>query len=246
MNSVDLYFGKIQEILQIVLEKERDKIEQVADLFATSIQKKHTIFAFGCAHGAIPVEELFYRAGGLALINPIFNPCLMLNIKPVNLTSAFEQTSGQSSALLDATGAKSGDCILIHSVSGRNPAIVEMALHAKEKGMNVVGLTNLTYSMASSSRDKSGKLLYQVCDIVIDNHGEFGDAAVEIPGLNGKAGPTSSAIGITIVNSIAVRTSEILSERGVVPPVFLSANRDDSKEHNRKIMNEYRDFILYL
>ena len=246
MSAIDLYFKRVYEIFNKVLDEERDNIEKCAKCFANAIEKKRKIFAFGCSHGAIIVEELFYRAGGLAVINPIFNPALMLNIRPATLTSDFERMEGQSAALLDASGASKGDCILIHSVSGRNPGVIEMALHAKKQDMTVIGLTNVTYSSASKSRDKSGKRLFEICDICIDNHGDFGDSAVELPGLASKAGPTSTVIGAAIANSISVRTAEILLKRGITPPVFSSANIDGSDEINKKIFQEYADRILYM
>lgn len=246
MNGIDLYFDKINEILKKVLENQKENIEQCAIHFADAIEKKKKIFVFGCSHGAIIAEEMFYRAGGLAVINPIFNPALMLNVKPITLTSAFERMEGQSAALLDASRAAKGDCILIHSVSGRNTGIIEMAVRAREKEMTVIGLTNIAYSAASKSRDKSGKLLFQLCDICIDNHGDFADASIELTGLSEKIGPTSTVIGTTIVNSIIVRTAEILLQRGIDPPVLRSANTDDGEALNKKTFEEYSDCILYL
>jgi len=246
MNAIDAYFEKINEILTTVLETQKNSIEQSAQCFADTIVARKKIFAFGCSHGAIIAEEMFYRAGGLAVVNPIFNPALMLNIRPVTLTSEFERMESQSAVLLDASGASEGDCILIHSVSGRNPGVVEMAVNAKNKGMTVIGLTNVAYSSASKSRDKSGKLLYQLCDICIDNKGDFGDGSIQLSGLSGKVGPTSTVIGAAIVNSISVRTAEILIERGVDPPMIQSANIDGNDEKNKKIFEEFAECILYM
>lgn len=246
MNGLERYFEIIRSTLNEVLETQREEIERAAEVMAQTIQLKKRIYVFGCSHGGILAEELFYRAGGLAVINPIFNPSLMLNIKPVTLTSSFERMEGQSRALLLASKAQKGDCILIHSVSGRNPGIVEMALTAKELGLTVIGLTNRAYSEQSSSRDKSGKLLYQICDICIDNKGTFGDGCVSLPGVREKAGPTSTVIGAAIVNGITVRTAELLLERGIVPPILHSANADGGDEINQRMFDEYRDSILYL
>lgn len=124
MNGIDTYFEIIQNTLRDVQQTQYDNIEQAAQVMAAAIQSKKRIYVFGCSHGGILAEEMFYRAGGLAVINPIFNPALMLNIKPVTLTSSFERLEGQSRTLLLASGAKRGDCILIHSVSGRNRPII--------------------------------------------------------------------------------------------------------------------------
>ena len=246
MNAVDMYFNSIKEKLEKVLDTQRENIEKVANIFAEGIENKKTIFVFGTSHGGMITEELYYRAGGLAVINPIFNPALVLSVRPITMTSQFERLEGQSQALLDSSKAKSGDIILIHSVSGRNSSIVEMALAAKEKGLTVIGLTNLNTSTNSKSRHESGKRLFEICDIYIDNCGDIGDASIKFDGLEQKAGATSTVIGATIVNSISVRTVELLLEKGIEPPIFYSANIDGGDEKNQKIFEEYKDNIHYM
>ncbi len=246
MNGIETYFRNIKDILDSVLEGEMDSMEQTALCFADTIEHKQSIYVFGCSHGAIIAEELFYRAGGLAVINPLFNPSLMLNVRPVTLTSRFERLEGQSKAILEESSAKTGDVIVIHSVSGRNAGVVEMALEAKEKGMTVIGLTNLDYSKKNTSRHSSGKRLFELCDICIDNRGEYGDGSVEIKGIGEKAGATSTVIGASIMNGIVVRTAELLAERGIRPPVLHSANADGGDEINKSIFEEYRSCIHYL
>lgn len=246
MNAIKTYFRNIERILDFVEESQEEVMEAAANCFADAIQQKRSIYVFGCSHGGILAEEMFYRAGGLAVINPLFNPSLMLNVRPVTLTSKFERLEGQSKALLEESSAKAGDVILIHSVSGRNAGIVEMALTAKAMDMKVIGITNMAYSKESSSRHCSGKRLFEVCDICIDNGGEFGDGCVEIKGIHEKAGATSTVIGASIANGIAVRTAEILAERGIQPPVLHSANADGGDEINKKIFAEYKDCIHYL
>lgn len=246
MNGIKTYFNNIERILDSVLESQGEAMEAAARCFADAIEQKRSIYVFGCSHGAILSEEMFYRAGGLAVINPLFNPSLMLNVRPVTLTSRFERLEGQSKALLEESSAKDGDVILIHSVSGRNGGIVEMALEAKAMNMTVMGITNMAYSKKNTSRHSSGKRLFELCDICIDNGGEFGDGCVEIKGIHEKAGATSTVIGTSVANGISVRAAEILAERGIQPPVLHSANADGGDEINKRIFEEYKGCIHYL
>lgn len=246
MNGINTYFKNIKRILDSVQVSQGEAMEAAAHCLAAAIAQKRSIYVFGCSHGAILAEEMFYRAGGLAVINPLFNPSLMLNVRPVTLTSRFERLEGQSKALLEESSAKAGDVILIHSVSGRNAGIVEMALEAKALHMTVIGITNMAYSEQNTSRHSSGKRLFELCDICIDNGGEFGDGCVEIKGIHEKAGATSTVIGASIVNGISVRAAEILAETGIRPPVLHSANADGGDHINRRIFEEYQDCIHYL
>jgi uncharacterized phosphosugar-binding protein len=97
-----------------------------------------------------------------------------------------------------------------------------------------------------SSRHGSGKRLYEVCDLVIDNCGGYGDAELELPGFPEKIAPTSTAVGAALLNAVVARTAALLLERGVTPPVFISANVPGGDEHNARIMREHGGQIHYL
>lgn len=68
----DLYFNKLQELLSTVEQSEKETITRAAEAIAECIQKDGLIYVFGCGHSHMLAEELFYRAGGLAPILPIF------------------------------------------------------------------------------------------------------------------------------------------------------------------------------
>jgi len=240
------YFDHVKEIIDEVYEKQLENIEKASDIMAEAIENAHCIFAFGASHAGILAEELFYRTGGLALINPVFNPTLMLNTRPVTLTSRMERLEGFGTEILGSTPIKEGDIILIHSVSGRNPVAIDMAIEARSKGAKVIVITNLAYSKAVSSRHSSGKNLYEFGDVVIDNCGDFEDSSTTIEGLGQKVGPTSTAVGAVIVNSMVIGVVDGLIKRGVTPPVLHSANVNGGDEFNEKIFEKYKDRIYYL
>ncbi|MGF7060536.1 sugar isomerase domain-containing protein [Brassicibacter mesophilus] len=240
------YFKHIQNMLEDILDTQYDKIEQAAKSIADAIENGHTVFAFGCSHGGIIAEELFYRTGGLALINPIFNPTLMLNTRPVTMTSRMERLENFGVEIVDQSPIKEGDIIIIHSVSGRNPVVIDVALRAKEKGAYVIGITNMTYSKNVTSRHKSRKRLYEVSHLVLDNCGDFEDASIKLDGFEQKIAPTSTITGAAIVNAIIVEVSSTLLLKGIKPPIFHSANVDGGDDFNKEIFQKYRDRIFYL
>ena len=139
----------------------------------------------------------------------------------------------------------SGDVLIIHSVSGRNNVPVEMADCARRLGATVIGITNVAYSSSVKSRHPSGKRLFEACDLVIDNKGVCGDAAVRLEGLPEPVGPTSTACGAALLNAIVIETEERLLSAGVVPPVFMSANLDGGDLHNQQIFDTYKEQIHY-
>ena len=227
-------------------ETQRDTFEAVSERLAEAVETKHNIFVFGCSHAGILAEEVFYRTGGLAVINPIFFPGMMLNTRPVTMTSSLERLPGLGKIIFEKNRVAEGDVLILHSVSGRNSVPVDMALCAAGKGVTTVAITNLNYSRAVNSRHPSGKRLFEVCDFVIDNMGDVGDAAVEIGGLPEKIGPTSTAVGAALINALVIDSVNRMIRDGIVPPVLMSANIDGGDEHNERVFKEYADNIFYM
>ena len=240
------YINIVADTEKAAYEEQSGVIAEAAKWLAKTVEEKNNVFDFGCSHAGILAEEVFYRTGGLAVINPIFFPAMMLNTRPITMTSALERVSGIGRTIFEKNNIKKGDLLIIHSVSGRNTVPVEMALTAKERGVKTVCITNLKYSKAVSSRHPGGKRLFEVCDIVIDNKGEAGDAAVTVDGLPEKIGPTSTAVGAALINALVIDAVNKMIQDGIVPPVLMSANLDGGDEHNAAIFEEYKDNIFYM
>jgi len=187
-----------------------------------------------------------YRAGGLAVINPLFSPALMLNVRPITLTSAVENVENMGRVLIEQSPLKDGDTLLIHSVSGRNAMVIDVALAAKQCGAQVIAVTSLATSAIVSSRHSSGKLLADIADITIDNHCDYGDASVSFPELAQKAAPLSTIMGAAIANSLVLRVCELMLEKQHIPPILASANIDGNQAINQDIITAYRSQIHYL
>ena len=240
------YISVVNETIARAWNSQQEKIAAAAEQIAEAIKRKNNVFIFGCSHAGILSEEVFYRTGGLAVINPIFFPGFMLNTKPVTMTSRLERIPTIGRMLSLENHLRKGDVLLIHSVSGRNTVPVEMAIEASKTGVYVIALTNMEYSSGAASRHPSGKKLYEVSDLVLDNCGVPGDAAIRLEGLEEAVGPTSTAVGAALMNGLIIEVVEKLINDKIVPPVFLSANLDGGDEHNRKIFKEYKDNIFYM
>ena len=160
-------------------------------------------------------------------------------------SSHIERLSGYAETLLDnGISPTERDICFIFSNSGRNAVPVEMALAFASRGSKVACITNLAHSSQVSSRHASGKRLYEVSDIVIDNCGCVGDAAMKIK--DNICGPTSTVIGAAILQSIACGAVEELYNRGIAPEVFSSSNVDGGDAINQVYIDKYRKEIPIL
>ena len=98
-------------------------------------------------------------------------------------------------------------------------------------------------SKATTSRHPSGKKLYELADLVLDNGGVPGDAAIDAEGFAYKVGPTSTMSGALILNLLSMEIIEHLIAMGVTPPTYVSQNADGGAPHNEALALKYRHRI---
>jgi uncharacterized phosphosugar-binding protein len=242
----DRYLEAAIAKLSEVRSKEQDAIAAAAEAMTEAFARGGMCYVFGCGHSAMLAMDVFYRAGGLILMQPIFDNRVLLNLQPVTETTRWEQREDWVREVFARSGARAGDVLLCLSTSGRNGAPIEMALAAKEAGLTVIVLTSRAYANASASRHSSGKRLHEVGDLVLDNHVDPGDAALSLPGLEPRIGPLSTVIGSALLQAVIVQTTANLLTRGLAPPVFVSSNLPGGEEHNQAILTRYRNRLRYL
>ena len=240
MNTV--YLKNIIDLLEKLESTQEEVIEQVSAVCADCIYNGGLLYFFGTGHSHMVCEEPFYRAGGLACVYPILETDLMLH-EGASKSSGYERIEGLGNVVIANTSIGKGDVLFIASNSGRNCAVIDAAMEAKKRGAITVAITSMNHTTQVASRHSSGLNLFQVCDYVLDNGGELGDASVELAGLGQKIAPTSSVIDITLVNLIVVNTVERLLQKGMMPPLFMSANTDAGDEANECVLEIYKGKI---
>ena len=225
------YLKNACRLLQRIEESQLDAIMKAAAWITDSLLDGGVFHVFGSGHSHILADEAHSRAGGLVPVQPIDDP----------VEGKAERLEGYAAVLLNQYDVREGEVIIIASNSGINALPVEMAIEAKKRGLRVIAVTSMAHTQAASSRHSSGKKLYQVADLVIDNCGIVGDASIEVPGFPGRAGATSSIAGVAIVDSIVVQVAENLVKEGVNPPILISSNVPGGDEHNERIRSKYRE-----
>ncbi|MDW7617161.1 SIS domain-containing protein [Peribacillus simplex] len=240
MNS---YFEEVQALLKIVGEQEKQSIKESVEHISKAVVSDGVIHLFGSGHSHILTEEVFYRAGGLAAIHPIFVEDLML-FKGASRSSQLERQNDLSEKFMLDEDIRPGDVCIVISSSGVNPVPIDVAIIAKEKGAFVIGLTSPEYANSCPSRHKKKLYLHDVVDLVIDNHISKGDTLLKLNNISFGSG--STVIGAVLLNMIFTQVIETIIESGVTPPVFLSSNIEGADEHNQKIIAKYKTRIPQL
>ncbi|GKW47081.1 SIS domain-containing protein [Planococcus sp. NCCP-2050] len=239
------YFERAKERLELVEKNESERLKQAAQKVADVIQAGGIIQLFGCGHSHILTEEVFYRAGGLVPIKPIFVEPLMLHEGAVR-SSQLERKNGFADTFLEDQDFRPEDVVFVLSTSGRNPVPVDVAEAARKKGAFVIGITSKEYSQSQTSRHVSGNYLFDSVDLVIDNYSVVGDAVLNYDKVKVPFGPTSTVVGAVILNAIFAEAIQLMADSGFEPPIFLSGNVDGADKHNQLLIDQYRERIELL
>ena len=233
MNKAQEYYEEIAGLLAQVNETQQAKIQQAAELVTDLIARDGILYLLGGGHSLMVAAEAYHRAGGLAPVDIIHDKSF----------GRAERCEGYAKQLLDWYDPPAGSVVVIISNSGRNALGIEMALECKARDIKTIAITSLAHSKSATARHPSGKRLFEIADVVIDNCGVVGDAILEIEGLPGRFCATSTIAGAMIVNMVMGQTIENLLKRGITPPVFISANVDGGDEHNKKVFAKYQHLI---
>ncbi|VEI03665.1 Uncharacterized protein containing SIS (Sugar ISomerase) phosphosugar binding domain [Acidipropionibacterium jensenii] len=209
------------ETCQRVVDTQLDAILDASRLICDTLSAGGRWWVFGTGHSHMIAEEFYGRAGGLTDIHPILEPALMLH-ESLAKSTLLERRAGLADDLLEVHGPTRGDVIVIASNSGRNAVPVEMAEGARQRGVAVIAITSMAHSRSVTSRAPSGKRLFELADVVIDNCGTPGDAAVD--GEQGGVGATSTLTGALIAQAITVEVVGQMRTRGTPVDTYTSFN----------------------
>jgi uncharacterized phosphosugar-binding protein len=110
----------------------------------------------------------------------------------------------------------------------------ELVQGIQQRGATVIAVTSLNHATSSKARENGRPRLHELADVVIDNGGVVGDAAIAIAGFDQRVAPTSTVVGAAILNAIVAETVQRLVDRGTTPEVYSSSNTSGGDAANSR------------
>ena len=243
---VEKAFANVRE----VLEKQADNIKAGAALMAEAIKNDRLINVYaGGGHTTLAMGEMFFRAGGLANINPLMETALSVFNQALKYLE-LERTVNFGASIIKYYDIQKDDVVLFFHNIGINPATIDAALEVKKRGGKIIAVASSYWQNEMPAdhfiRHPSGKNLFELADVCIDDYNPVGDAIVIIPGLDTPIAPVSNIVDFTIAHLLEIETVRQCLEQGIVPPVWNSANAPGGDEKNAAYLKKYKPQIKSL
>ena len=228
------YFDLIKEKIEEVYKCQSDKMSEVAALFGSCMENEGVVQLFGVAHGEEFVNELNYRAGGIAPFHALRLKDLVLNgmLKQEVIDSGEIYQDDRAIALFEKLyDLDDRDLLCLVSFYGNEPLVLALAKKAKEKGQKVVAVVN------KKSYDACGGTLLYYADAYLDMGAEEPDTALMINDL--RVGQISSTVSNVTAQMLTAELYRYFTQKGKEAPVLLSANVKGADVHNNSLTDPY-------
>ncbi len=241
--TMDVFYSQAMVLIDTLEKQEMGNMIKAAEICAETIKNDGVVHIFGSGHSVGFGAECTGRAGSLVPFHMIETTDFVIKGLTTledfkNPNDHFERRANVADKLYDLYDIRPQDTFIVISNSGINGVVIDLAITAKAKGHKIIIITSMQHTLAEPSRHPSGKKLYELGDVVIDNCGPRGDALIETGDLE-KICSVSSITGIYIAQSLTVEICRILAEGHCDIPVLLSEDIVGYKKFNTDLLSHY-------
>lgn len=251
MEASDLGFlEKAVGLLKKVKENQAENIDKATDLMVGAIERDELIHVYGGGgHTTMVMGEMFFRAGGLANINPIMETGLSVFNQALKYLE-LERTVNYGSAIVKYYQIQKGEVFIIFHNIGINPATIDAALEAKENGAKIIAVSSSFWQNEMPEdhfiRHPNKMNLFDIADVCIDDYNPTGDALLKIDEFDTPFAPVSNIVDFYIAHWLEIGTIKKCVEKGITPPVWSSANTPGGDKINAKYVRKYKPRVKCL
>ncbi len=239
---IDRYHKAVDELFRKVRETQRENIIKAGEMVADSVANGGCIFLSSICH--FMEMDSIYRGGG-----PIFYKHFSYDLKVESPSRARDrsdlgydrETVAAAKYALTQSNIRPGDVLFVSSVSGRTVKVVDLAYEAEKLGIKVIAFTSMEYARQVEPVHPSGKKLYEIASLTLDNCAPAAEAMLEVPGIEARFGAASGIASDYIMWSITSVAVEKLLEKGITPGILKSANFPGGNDYNKTVIEPNYD-----
>ncbi|MEI6680319.1 MAG: sugar isomerase domain-containing protein [Mariniphaga sp.] len=244
MENNDLgYLNQVINLLKKVETEQSENIAKAADLMVEAIKNDQLIHVYGGGgHTTLVMGEMFFRAGGLSNINPIMETGLSVFNQALKYLE-LERTVNYGRSIVKYYNIQKDEVLIIFHNIGINAATIDAAMEAKESGAKIIAVSSSYWQNEMPAehfiRHPNKMNLFDLADVCIDDYNPVGDAVVEVEGLDTPIAPISNIIDFYIAHRLEIATVKKCIDKGIIPPIWSSANAPGGDEINAKYIKKY-------
>ena len=236
------YAEAMEQILAKVIQTQGETLENAAELCAQTIASGGLVHLFGSGHSSLAVAEMMPRTGAIVGFHPMTEfslSCSMNVVGPMGHRQAtfLEHIEGFGRVIVQNYALERSDLMILVSHSGLNPVVIDVALEMKLRGITVIGITSKEHNLCGRSRHSSGRVLWNLADVLLDTCVPYGDALVAIPNVAQNTGPASSVVAMFVINALKCEVAERLTRKGHIPVIMPNPNVDTRA--NEELMERF-------
>ncbi|MGI6172367.1 MAG: sugar isomerase domain-containing protein [Christensenellales bacterium] len=235
MELYERYWEAIDALFQKVRDTQRENIVAAGKMIADSVEQGGCIHLSKICH--MIEYDLIYRGGG-----PIFYKHFDYKLDVDNTARKRDRSDldtnmeGLGAYALKASNVRPGDVLVVGSVSGRTANVVDLAYEAKKMGVKVIAMSSMEYARAVEPVHSSGKKLYEIVDLTLDNCAPAAEAMMDVEGIEAKFAAASGIASDYILWSVTSVAVEELLRRGKTPGILKSANFPGGNDYNKSVV----------
>ena len=239
---LDRYQKRVDELFAQVRDTQRENIIKAGQMVAETVANGGNVYMHGICHS---IEgDLTNRGGGPVFYRRFkYTFDVEKNGRKRDRSDLDTNMEGLGAYILKASDLRPGDLIFLGSVSGRTANIVDLAYEAKKMGIKVIAMSSMTYARAVDPVHSSGKKLYEMVDLTLDNCAPAAEGMMEVEGIEAPYAAASGIASAYILWSVTSVAVEELMARGITPGILKSANFPGGAEYNNtKMYPQYEEF----
>ena len=209
MALMERYQAAVEQLLEKVRATQTEKIIEAGKLIADSVASGGKIYLSGICHS---IEmDFIYRGGG-----PIFY-------------KKYKEEEHRDAL-------KAGDVLVVSSVSGRTKSVVDLTWEMVARGVKVIAFTSMAYAVQVDPVHESGKKLYEMATLTLDNCAPAAEAMLEVEGIEARFAAASGIASDYILWNVTSVVVEELLARGITPGILKSANYPGGNDYNKTVV----------